>query len=93
MSEKDEDYRRRELILEERHSRELAKKSQISAEEMMVGVSRSGEESEEGGAGARQGGDGKVVAPGAMERKSSKASKNRSIHHSINLFVNQCSPC
>ncbi|CAM9417387.1 unnamed protein product [Ectocarpus fasciculatus] len=73
MSEKDEDYRRRELALEERHSRELAKKSQTSAEEMMRGVSGSGEESE--GAGVGQGGDRKAVAPGAMERKSTKARK------------------
>ncbi|CAN0360223.1 unnamed protein product, partial [Ectocarpus sp. 12 AP-2014] len=71
MSEKDEDYRRRELALEERHSRELAKKTQASAEEMMVEVSGSGEESE--GLGAGQGGDRKAIAPGAMERKSSKS--------------------
>ncbi|CAM9757468.1 unnamed protein product, partial [Ectocarpus sp. 8 AP-2014] len=71
MSEKDEDYRRRQLALEERHSRELAKKSQTSAEEMMVAVSGSGEES--GGSAAGQGGDRKAVAPGAMERKSSKS--------------------
>lgn len=91
MAEKDEDYRRRELALEERHSRELAKKSQTSAEEMMVAVSGSGEESE--GSGAGQGGDRKAVAPGAMERKSSKVSNNRPIHHPINRFVYQRLPC
>lgn len=67
MSEKDEDYRRQELALQEKHSRELARKSQASAEEMMM--ARSGEEK-----GESQGDDGKdVEAPGAKERRSSKA--------------------
>lgn len=34
MSEKEEDHRRKELALEEKHSRDLAKKSQSRAEEM-----------------------------------------------------------
>lgn len=67
MSEKDEDHRRRELALQETHSRELAKKSQASAEEMMM--ARPGEEG-----GESQGDDGiDVDAPGARERRSSKA--------------------
>ena len=67
MSEKDEDYRRRELALQERHSRELAKKSQESAQDMMM--ARPGED-EEGV--APQGGGGDAAGPGARERKSSK---------------------
>lgn len=66
MSEKDEDYRRRELALEERQSRELAKKSQESAEDMMV--ARPGEE--EGVIPQGSGGSG--ATDGARERKSSK---------------------
>lgn len=69
MSEKDEDHRRRELALQEKHSRELAKKSQTSAEEMMM--ARSGGEGVE-----PQGEDGKdAEAPGARERRSSKAKR------------------
>lgn len=34
MSEKDEDYRRKALALEEKHSRELAKSSKTSADQM-----------------------------------------------------------
>ncbi len=73
MLEKDEDYRRRELALQERHSRELAKKSQASAEEMMA---RPGEEEEQGGSpegGVRRGAD----EPG-RGGKSSKARGRRS---------------
>lgn len=61
MSEKDEDYSRKELALEERHSRELATRSQVSAEEMVQ--QSSGEQ-------ANQGGDGLA----SKERASSKVS-------------------
>lgn len=73
MSEKDEDYRRRELALQERHSRELAKKSQDSAEDIMM--ARPAEDE-----GAKPQGDGGSGAaePGARERKSSKVRDCRS---------------
>lgn len=55
MSEKDEDHRLKELTLEERHSRELAMKSQKSAEEMAKGPADEGAETgdkKNGGAAA-----------------------------------------
>lgn len=65
MSEKDEDYLRRELALQEKHSCELARKSQAAAEEMVTTATE--------GATERQGADGIGAAtPGANERKSSK---------------------
>lgn len=50
MSEKDEDHRRKELVLEEKHSRDLARKSQSIAEEMAQQPS-----GEEGGTDAVEG--------------------------------------
>lgn len=74
MSEKDEDYRRQELALQERHSRELAKKSQESAEDMMMARPGEGE-----GVKPPQGGSGSDAAePGARDRKSSKVRGCRS---------------
>lgn len=66
MSEKDDDHRRKELAAEERHSRELAKKSQASAEEMAQPPS---------GNGIDQGGDERSL-PGATRQASSKVRKN-----------------
>lgn len=68
MSEKDEDYRLRELALQEKHSRDLAKQSQTAAEEMMAAVQPSDEDGNE-----RQGRDGSgTETTGARERKSTK---------------------
>lgn len=66
MSEKDEDYRRRELALQERHSRELARKSHESAEHMMA------RPAEEDGVTPRGAGGSGAGEHGARERKSSK---------------------
>ncbi|CAM9178368.1 unnamed protein product [Scytosiphon promiscuus] len=69
MSEKDEDYHRRELELQERHSRELASKSQTAAEEMMkAATGPDGEELDQHGGGGRG-----IATPGAKEKKSSKS--------------------
>ncbi|CAM9090655.1 unnamed protein product [Hapterophycus canaliculatus] len=69
MSEKDDDYRRRELALQERHSRELARKSQTAAEEMMMAATGSDGEGVD-----REGEDRRRAAtPGARQRKSSKS--------------------
>lgn len=81
MTEKDEDYRRRELELQERHSRELAKKSRESAQDMMM--ARPGEE-EEGAVPQGRGGSG-AAEPGARERKSSKV--RHSVERPVRLFM------
>lgn len=55
MSEKDEDYRRKELALQERHSRELAQKSKALAEDMAQLPSGAGEVDGDEGSGAASG--------------------------------------
>lgn len=67
MSEKDEDYQRKALALEEKHSRELAKKSKTSAEQMSLQPS-SGHEA---GVGQEMGG-----TSGGREQASSKVTHN-----------------
>lgn len=71
MSEKDEDHLRRELALQEQHSRDLAKKSQASVEEMMMARPGEREGREPQGDDGKDGG-----APGARERRSSKARRH-----------------
>lgn len=67
MSEKDEDYQRKALALEEKHSRELAKKSKTSAEQMSLQPS-SGHEA---GVGQEMSG-----TSGGREQASSKVTHN-----------------
>lgn len=64
MSEKDEDHARKELILEERHSREMAKKSKTLADEMAQQPQTEG-----GKFGANERGD---VVVGTSNARSSK---------------------
>ncbi|CAM9333908.1 unnamed protein product [Sphacelaria rigidula] len=68
MSEKDEDHRRKELVLEEKHSRDLARKSQSIAEEMAQQPS-----GEEGGTDAVEG---RGLGGFRGDGRSSKVSKN-----------------
>lgn len=91
MSEKDEDYRRRELALQEIHSRELAKKSQESAEDMMT--ARTGEEE---GTKPQGGGGSGAAESGARERKSSKVRDCRLVQQmpgSVELLRNRECRC
>ena len=66
MSEKDEDNRRRELALEEKHFRELARKSKINVENMAHDVSANR---------VNEGGDGNAPGPSQRESSTSKASE------------------
>lgn len=80
MLEKEEDHRRKELALEEKHSRDLAKKSQARAEEMAQRPS-SGEVS-----GEEEDGRGTL---GIRGRTSSKVrrTKIKPIVHAITLVL------
>lgn len=78
MLEKDEDHGRKQLALEEKHSRELAKKSQDSAEEM----SRQPCEEDLGPDGA---------ADGQQEAEGARSVQNRDAPHATERTANKAS--